>query len=239
MSLGVTLLGVDEMREFGRVSDEEDGSVVEHPVKVALLRSDFKGKAAGITGGIRRSEFTTDGGETGSGTVFLADLSEEPGRGNVAEVVGQFKVTMCTSTLGVNLVVIVRSEQQRNYLCSERTTRSGIRSRSKWARRSMWWKSEHIAIRWMRYLERGSAQTLEKEGADGANALSCVWLCDNGAIWGGVGSTVFAVDNLCRRHFERWEREGEGRWRYIRGAARSFSSPLGNGLMRLAVQCLT
>lgn len=103
MSLGVTLLGVDEVGEFGRIPDEEDGSVVEHPVKVALLGPDLEGKATGITGSIRRSKFTTDGGESGGGTVFLADLGEEGGRCDVAEAVGQFKVTMCTSSLGVNL----------------------------------------------------------------------------------------------------------------------------------------
>ena len=76
MSLGVPLLGVDEVGEFGGISDEEDRCVVEHPVKVALLRSDLEGKAAGITSGIRRSEFTTDSGEPDGGTVSLADLGE-------------------------------------------------------------------------------------------------------------------------------------------------------------------
>lgn len=52
MSLGVTLLGVDEVREFDGVPDEEDGSVIEHPVKVALLSSNLEGKSTGITGGI-------------------------------------------------------------------------------------------------------------------------------------------------------------------------------------------
>lgn len=103
MSLGVTLLGVDKVGEFGGVSDEEDGSVVEHPVKVALFSSDLDGKATGITSGIRGSSFTTDSGESSGSTVPLADLGEELGRGNVAEVVGQFKVTMCTSAVGMDL----------------------------------------------------------------------------------------------------------------------------------------
>lgn len=103
MSLGVTFLGVNEVGEFGGVSDEEDGSVVENPVKVALFSSDLEGKATRITGGIRRSVFTTDSGESGGSTVLLADLGEELGRGNVAEVVGQFKVTMCTGTVGMDL----------------------------------------------------------------------------------------------------------------------------------------
>lgn len=55
MSLRVTLLAVDEMGEFGGISDEEDGSVVENPVKVALLRSDLEGKATWVTGSVRRT----------------------------------------------------------------------------------------------------------------------------------------------------------------------------------------
>lgn len=35
--------------------------------------------------------------------MFLADFGEELGRGDVAEVVGQFKVTMCTSSFGMDL----------------------------------------------------------------------------------------------------------------------------------------
>jgi len=103
VGLRVTLLGVDEVREFGGISDEEDGRVVEHPVEVSLFRSDLDSKATGITGSIRRSRFTTDSGESDGGTVFLTDLGEELGRGNVVQALGQLKVTMCTSTLGVNL----------------------------------------------------------------------------------------------------------------------------------------
>ena len=94
---------MDEVGELGRISDEEDGSVVEHPVKVSLLSSDLDGKTAGITGSIRRSKFTANSGESDCGTMSLICLCEELGRGNVAETVGQFKVTVCTSTFGVDL----------------------------------------------------------------------------------------------------------------------------------------
>lgn len=103
VSLRVTFLGVDEVGEFGRIPNKEDGSVVEHPVKVALFSSDLDGKATGITSGIRRSEFTTNSGESDSGTVLLADLGEEFGGGDVTEVMCQFKVAMRTSTLGMDL----------------------------------------------------------------------------------------------------------------------------------------
>lgn len=40
VGLRIALLGVDEMREFGRVTDEKNGSVVKHPIHVTLVRLD-------------------------------------------------------------------------------------------------------------------------------------------------------------------------------------------------------
>jgi hypothetical protein len=37
MGLGVPLLSVDKVREFGRVADEEDGGVVEYPVEITFI----------------------------------------------------------------------------------------------------------------------------------------------------------------------------------------------------------
>jgi len=37
VSLRMSLLSVDEVRKFGRVTDEEDGCVIEHPVPVTLV----------------------------------------------------------------------------------------------------------------------------------------------------------------------------------------------------------
>ena len=37
VSLRMSLLGVNEVRELGRVTDEEDGGVIEHPVPVTLV----------------------------------------------------------------------------------------------------------------------------------------------------------------------------------------------------------
>ena len=41
VSLRVTLLSVDEVRELRGITDEEDRSVVEHPVQVALVGLDL------------------------------------------------------------------------------------------------------------------------------------------------------------------------------------------------------
>ena len=141
MRLRVTLLCVDEVGEFGRISDEEDRGVVEHPVQVALLGSDLDSEATRITSSIRGPEFTANSRKSNSGTMLLAGLCEELGGGNVFEALSQFEVTMCTSTFGMDLwwmVDIVRRDEREIGLQSGRTTRSGIRSRSKCARRSMW-----------------------------------------------------------------------------------------------------
>jgi hypothetical protein len=143
--LRVTFLGVDEVGEFGRIPNKEDGSVVEHPVKVALFSSDLDGKATGITSGIRRSEFTTNSGESDSGTVLLADLGEEFGGGDVTEVMCQFKVAMRTSTLGMD-----------DTFWDTLTVKVG----------------EEIDV----------VEVLEKEGADGANALSGVRFPDGDTV---------------------------------------------------------
>lgn len=58
--LGVALLGVDEEGEVGRVTDEEDGSVVVDPVPVAFLCVEFDGEAARITGSIGRALLSTN-----------------------------------------------------------------------------------------------------------------------------------------------------------------------------------
>ena len=102
MSLGVTLLSVDEMRELGRITDEEDGSVVEHPIEVTLLSPDLDSETTRVTSGISRSGLTTDSGEADSCTGLGANFFEEAGTGEVTDVVGNLEVTVGTSTLGVD-----------------------------------------------------------------------------------------------------------------------------------------
>lgn len=52
MGLGIPLLSVDEVRELGRVSDEEDGSVVEHPIPVALVGPQLNREATGVASSV-------------------------------------------------------------------------------------------------------------------------------------------------------------------------------------------
>jgi hypothetical protein len=139
MSLRVSLLGVDEVGEFGGVPNKEHGRVVEDPVKVTFIGPQLDGETSWITGGIGGARFTANGGEAYGCTDFLTNGCEKRTRRDIAQVMCELEVTMGTGAFGVHLT---QGECMRNYLTSGMlTTRSGIRSRSKCARRSMWWKS--------------------------------------------------------------------------------------------------
>ena len=102
VSLGVTLLSMNEMREFGGITNEENRCVVEDPVEVTFLCPNFNGEATGITSGVGRPRLATDSGETDSGSSTGTDFLEESGAGEITNVVGHFEVTVGTSALGVD-----------------------------------------------------------------------------------------------------------------------------------------
>lgn len=100
--LWVALLGVNKVGELDWVADEEDGGVVVYPVVDALLSVELCSKASGITNHIGTSLFSTDGGETGEGLCLFANSVEEVSAGEVADVVGDFKLTIGTKASGVD-----------------------------------------------------------------------------------------------------------------------------------------
>ena len=61
MSLGVPLLSVDEVREFGGIPDEEDGCIVKDPIPISFVCSKLDREPTGISCGVGRSRFATDG----------------------------------------------------------------------------------------------------------------------------------------------------------------------------------
>lgn len=99
VSLWITLLGMNEMRELGRISQEEDGSIVGDDIPIAFLSSHLNGKAPWITGKIVRAGFATNSRETnGDGTSLLFG-TEDVGRTQVIERIGADEFTVCTTTL--------------------------------------------------------------------------------------------------------------------------------------------
>lgn len=103
MGLRVPLLGMDEVRELGWVSDEENRSVVEHPVPITLFCPELDSKATRIAGGVGRSRFASNSREADSRANLLADLTKKRLRSDVTQVVGHFEVSMSAGTFGVDL----------------------------------------------------------------------------------------------------------------------------------------
>ena len=91
------------MREFGRVTDEEDRCIIEHPVPVTFVSLQLDSKSTGISSSIGRTILASDGRESNSCSDLLADSVEEGLRSDVTEVVGDFKISMSTSSFGVDL----------------------------------------------------------------------------------------------------------------------------------------
>jgi hypothetical protein len=122
VSLRITLLGVDEVREFCRIADEEHGSVVEylsevdalvcvhicvrseetHPIQIPLLGPDLHGKTSGITSSICATALSTDGRESDGRSGLVAHFGEELCRGKIGDLVGDLEVAVCAGTFGMD-----------------------------------------------------------------------------------------------------------------------------------------
>jgi len=98
---GITLLGVDEERELGGVSQEEDGGVVGNDIPVTFVGTELDRETTRVSGAVVRARLTTNGRESDSDGALLAGL-EDVGHAEVVERVGGLVETVGTTTLGVN-----------------------------------------------------------------------------------------------------------------------------------------
>ena len=80
IGLRVALLGVNEDGEFGGVTEEEDGRIVEDPIPVALLGIEFHGESAGISGRVGGTLLATNGGESSDTFGLLSNAIEHVNR---------------------------------------------------------------------------------------------------------------------------------------------------------------
>ena len=103
VGLRVPLLCVNEVGELGRVTDEEDGGVIEDPIPVTFISSELDGEATGVASGVGRARFTTDGRETDCSADFLSHRSQQRLGCNVTKIMGDLEVTVSTSTFGMDL----------------------------------------------------------------------------------------------------------------------------------------
>ena len=81
----MSLLCMDEVREFGRITKEEDGCVVRHMIPIAFFCPELDGKASRITGTVVRAGLPTDGRETDGDWAFLAGLANEVGKADIVQ----------------------------------------------------------------------------------------------------------------------------------------------------------
>ena len=72
MSLRITLLGVNEVREFGWISQKEDWSVIGNNIPIAFISPHLHGEASRVAGEIVRAGLATDRGETHGKWTFFA-----------------------------------------------------------------------------------------------------------------------------------------------------------------------
>lgn len=99
--LGISLLGVDEVRELGRVSQEEDGSVVVDPVHVSFLGPELDGESSRVSSYIWRTRLATDGGESDR-DVARGTILEDLGLGEMRNTLGDLECSVSSTTLGVD-----------------------------------------------------------------------------------------------------------------------------------------
>lgn len=142
VGLRVSLLRVDEKRELGWVAKEEDRGVVEHPVPVALLRVEFDGESTGVTSAVSRTLLTTDGGETRDELRLLAHTLEHI-NDSLSKYSQPLPFLVCWQGFQPTMSLISSVTSNSPYAPAPLawTTRSGIRSLSKWASKSIKWKS--------------------------------------------------------------------------------------------------
>ena len=98
VSHGITLLGVDKMRELGWVSQKEDGCVVGHNVPVALVSSHLDREPTRVTGAIVRARFATNGAKSNRDRALLAFGTEDVGAGEIIKRICAFEMSVSART---------------------------------------------------------------------------------------------------------------------------------------------
>lgn len=99
---GMPFLGVDEVRELGRVTQKEDGGVVGDHVPIALIGTEFDAEATRIASAVVGTGLATDGGETDSDGAFLVGDAEDIGLTQIIHGLGALEGTMSTTALGMD-----------------------------------------------------------------------------------------------------------------------------------------
>ncbi len=85
---------MDKIREFQRVTHEEDRRVIPNHIPVAFFSIKFESETAHVPLGVSGPQFTGDGGKTGNHRRLLANFGENICPGIFGDVMGYGKSAM-------------------------------------------------------------------------------------------------------------------------------------------------
>ena len=94
--------GMDQVREFYRILDEEDRDIIADQIPIAFLRIELDRKAAHIAGKVGRPLRSGNGRKAHEGGHLFADALEDIGAGDIAQRVRQFEIAMRAIATGMN-----------------------------------------------------------------------------------------------------------------------------------------
>src|SRR5665647_3132860 len=127
-TVGFHFNGMDEVREFYGILDEENRNVVANQVPVTFFRVKLDGKSAYVTRGIYRTRAACDGRYTSKYGGLLTNLGEYPGGGVLFQRGGQLEESMharpsrVNDTLGNTLMIEMGDFFTKNEILQKRRT---------------------------------------------------------------------------------------------------------------------
>ena len=101
-AVGLWLHRMDEVGEFHRILDEEDGDIVADEIPIALFGVELDREAAHVAREIERAFRPRDGRETHESGRALADALEDIGTADVGEAVGELEIAVRTIAARMN-----------------------------------------------------------------------------------------------------------------------------------------
>lgn len=102
VGLRITFLGMDEVREFGRISQEEDGCVIRHDVPVTLIRPHLDGEASWVASTVVGALLATDRRKSNSNWTFLSLRAEDVRDRQIIQRIRALEVSMSATAFGMD-----------------------------------------------------------------------------------------------------------------------------------------
>jgi hypothetical protein len=98
----VSLLRMDEMWEFGRISKEEDRSLVGNKIPTTIVTSELHSKPSRVSRTVAGSGFPCNCQISDGHRTFLALLAEQVREADVIQRLCTIENTMCATAFGVD-----------------------------------------------------------------------------------------------------------------------------------------